>query len=132
MISFHQAAAAAAVVADDDDGSGLWLPETANLMGTQSQKSSSPQHFSEKSCTQPIHPAHHPPITITEKPSLCISILLQDLYIQTLTQSNNKNKKTRQKKQQKKNKNKNKKQEQNKKKTDEGAMVVCCTLGMPR
>ncbi len=122
MISFHQAAAAAA----DDDGSGLWLPETANLMSTQSQKSSSPQHFSEKSCTQPIHPAHHPPISITKKPSLCISILLQDLYIQTLTQSNNKNKKTQQKKQQKKNKNKNKK------KTEEGAMVVCCTLGMPR
>jgi hypothetical protein len=59
MISFHQAAAAAVVVAADDDGSGLWLPETANLTGTQSQKSSSPQHFSEKSCTQPIHPAHH-------------------------------------------------------------------------
>jgi hypothetical protein len=131
MISFHQAAAAAVVVAAADDGSSLWLPETANLMSTQSQKSSSPQHFSEKSCTQPIHPAHHPPITITKKPSLCISILLQDLYIQTLTQSNNKNK-TQQKKQQKKNKNKNKKQEQNKKKTEEGEMVVYCTLGMPR
>jgi hypothetical protein len=81
MISFHQAAAAAVVVAAaDDDGSGLWLPETANLMSTQSQKSSSPQHFSEKSYTQPIHPAQHPPITITKTQSLYFNSLASLVY----------------------------------------------------